>query len=50
MKSKPSLNAHSIIGSLPNDTIIEQNNSNDEKTKMKFFKKASADDSYRSIE
>ena len=30
MKSKASVNVNSIIGSLPSDTMIEQNNSNSE--------------------
>jgi len=44
MIGKALLNVNSIIGSLPTDTIIEQNNSNDENIKRKNFKKVVAHD------
>ena len=44
MKTKALLNVHSIIGSLPTDTFIEQNNSRIEKLKKKYFKKVRAHD------
>ena len=44
MKRKVSLSVNSIVGRLPTDTIIEENNSNDEKVKIKYFKKVCAYD------
>ena len=43
-KTKVSVNDNSIIASLPTYTIIEKKNSNDEKMKLKHFKKVFSHD------